>query len=96
MEYKKENLSALMYSGQDIKFTPVKNVMIGEPGGMLELDLDEGCWSWGNWRNIPIGKCREGLSGEGCVREGIIGVYDLDDFDQLEAFKRDSDLAKRD
>ncbi len=89
-------LVVLAYSSPNnclCKITPLEEAKKRFPD--LEIDLRKMTWSWnvwwGDWKNIPIGKARNIFDRNITkYKEGIIGVYDMDNIKHVERMVNDA------
>lgn len=56
----------------------------------VEIDEEEGTWSWLHWEDISIGSARSPYHRGHKVKEGPIGVYDRSDTGHLKRMVRDA------
>jgi len=94
--YVEENLIVLYYNGNNCvtsmgSLTAFRNKgkTIWLDPGKLEVDLEEGAWSFDS-RGESIGR---GKHMEDYMREGVVGVYDRTNLKHLAQFMRDSQEA---
>ncbi|MCX6749132.1 MAG: hypothetical protein NTW17_00090 [Candidatus Pacearchaeota archaeon] len=88
----KENLVVLAYAHNEcytilVRLSELEKAVKEISGDVnpkdLNVNLEKRTWSFGAWRDIPIGHGRTGLGPNNQYREGIIGIYHYTNYEHV-------------